>query len=70
MVAKKLRNIVIGWFRKIFNKKENLAKSRLKKCAECPYKVKLLGQDVCNLCGCVLDAKARVEEEQCYDNRW
>ena len=68
-VMKKIRNIIIGWYRKLFNKKPDLAIYRLNICRTCPYKIRICKQDLCNLCGCVLDAKVRVEDEQCYDNR-
>ena len=67
---KKVKNIIIGWYRKIFNKKSELAEKRLAICGTCSYKTKLCGQDICDLCGCVLDAKVRVEDEQCYNNKW
>ena len=69
-VIMKIKNIIVGWYRKIFNKKSELARKRLAICKDCPYKIKLCGQDICDLCGCVLDAKVRVENEQCYNNRW
>lgn len=69
-MIKKIKNIIIGWYLKIFNKHSDLATYRLNICKKCPYKIKVLKQDICDLCGCILDAKARVEEEQCYDNRW
>lgn len=67
-IMKKVKNIIIGWYRKIFNKKSELAEKRLAICSTCSYKTKLCGQDICDLCGCVLDAKVRVEDEQCYNN--
>lgn len=70
MIIKKISNIIIGWYRKLFNKKSELAMKRLNICKTCPYKIRICKQDICDLCGCVLDAKVRVEDEQCYDNRW
>lgn len=67
---KKIKNIIVGWYRKIFNKNNDLAQKRLSVCKVCPYKITICKQDICNLCGCVLSAKTRVEDEQCYDNRW
>jgi hypothetical protein len=26
--------------------------------------------DICNECGCILDAKARVKDEKCELNKW
>ena len=70
IVMKKIRNIIIGWYRKLFNKNSDLATYRLSICRACPYKIRIYKQDLCDLCGCVLDAKVRVEDEKCYDNRW
>ena len=47
-----------------------VTEKRLAICSTCSYKTKLCGQDICDLCGCVLDAKVRVEDEQCYNNKW
>ena len=69
-MIKKIRNILIGWYRKIFNLKSNLCKYRLNICKNCPNKKKFFGHDVCDLCGCELDAKCRVEDEYCYINKW
>lgn len=67
---KKLKNIIIGWYRYLFKTQSKLAKNRLMICKNCSYKVKYFNQDVCDLCGCVLKAKVEVEDEKCYDNRW
>lgn len=69
-MIKKIWNILMGWYYKIFNKKNNLAKQRMLICKECHHKTLFLNQEICNLCGCVLDAKVRVENEQCYENKW
>ena len=61
-------NLITDVFDK--NKKSELAEKRLAICSTCSYKTKLCGQDICDLCGCVLDAKVRVEDEQCYNNKW
>lgn len=66
----KIKNIIKGWWRKILNRNQSLAEYRLNICKQCPYKENILGQDVCGLCGCVLDAKVRVEDEICYNNNW
>lgn len=70
-ILKKIWNIIKGWFYKIFGKKKDLAATRLAICKACESKLKIdiLG-DVCAECGCVLDAKARVKDEQCELNKW
>lgn len=69
-ILRKIRNIFIGWYRKIFNKQSQLAYNRMQICKRCSYRETLFREDVCSLCGCFLDSKTRVEDEHCYDNRW
>lgn len=69
-IFNKLTHIIMGWYYKAFNKNENLAKYRMNICKNCKHKINILNEDVCNLCGCVLDAKTRVIDETCYDNKW
>ena len=67
----KLIHIIKGWFYYIFNKHEQLARKRIaicKKCKSC-MRIEVIG-DVCAECGCVLEAKARVKDEQCELNKW
>ena len=67
----KLRNIIKGWYYNLFNKNEELARKRIsicKKCKSCVH-IEMLG-DICDECGCVLEAKARVKDEQCELNKW
>jgi hypothetical protein len=54
----------------IFKKRSDMAKRRLKICSNCGYREYIAGQYVCGLCGCFLSAKAEVEDEKCYDNKW
>ncbi len=65
-----IKNIIIGWYRKLFHKNNELAKKRLAICDKCPHKMKAGKSSWCDICGCELDAKARVEEEICHDGRW
>ena len=67
---KKIINIIKGWYFKIFKKKQDIAKKRLTICNKCDNKVKSALGDVCSQCGCVLDAKTRVQDEQCEMNKW
>lgn len=70
-MVSKIINIIKGWYFNIFNKHEQLAKKRIAVCNKCNSKVHIdiLG-DICNECGCVLAAKARVEDEKCELNKW
>lgn len=67
---KKIKNIITGWLKKIFNANSELSKKRLEVCDKCPHKVKILRDDYCGLCYCNLHAKSLVEDEICYDGRW
>lgn len=67
----KLIHIIKGWYYYIFNKNEQLARKRIaicKKCKSC-MRIARIG-DICAECGCVLEAKARVKDEQCELNKW
>ena len=66
----KLRHIVIGWFLKLCGLENNLANRRLVFCDTCDRKIKTSLGDACGECGCILDAKARVEDEHCDLGRW
>ena len=70
-MVKKLINIIKGWYFSLFNKNEQLANKRISICKKCEYRVHIesLG-DICDECGCILDAKTRVEDEKCELNKW
>ncbi len=70
-MVKKLINIIKGWYFKIFNKNEQLARKRISICKKCNSleHIEIIG-DICGECGCVLEAKARVQDEKCELNKW
>ena len=71
MVIQKIINIFKGWYYRLFNKNEKLAKKRISICNKCKSKVRIeLIGDICDECGCVLEAKARVKDEKCELNKW
>lgn len=63
-------NIIKGWYFKLFGKKQSLADIRLDICNTCEHKIKTSLGEACSQCGCILDAKARVEDEQCDLDKW
>ena len=69
-MVKKLINIVKGWYFRLFNKNEQLARKRIAICNKCKSKrhIDMIG-DICDECGCVLEAKARVKDEYCELNK-
>lgn len=58
------------WFN-LTGKYENLAERRLEICKNCDKKIniKYVG-DVCDVCGCILDNKTRIEDEHCDLCKW
>ena len=69
-VLRKVRNIIIGTYRNIFNKKQDLATQRLKYCNKCEHRMMFMGQYICDQCGCILESKVRVEDEHCMIDKW
>lgn len=53
--------IILGWWYYITNKNNELARRRLSVCVDCPYRKWF----ACGLCGCGLQAKSRLHEEDC-----
>lgn len=47
----------------------SLQKQRLEICDKCPEK-KMIGTEVCGLCGCFLQLKTLVEDEHCQIKKW
>ena len=69
-IFKKIRNIIVGTFRNVFNKKQDLATQRLVICETCEHRIKFAGQYICDQCGCILESKVRVEDEHCMIDKW
>lgn len=68
-MVKKIKNIIKGWFKRIFNFDSELSRKRLEICDKCPHKTKILGDAYCSICWCALKSKSMVEDETCYDGR-
>jgi len=68
----KINNIINGWKNVIIKDEdiEELAKTRIQVCNNCPNKMKQLGLDVCGLCHCPLMAKVRSLDEVCPIKKW
>ena len=71
MVIQTLKHIIKGWYYRLFDKNQELAKKRIAICNMCNHRehIEMVG-DICAKCGCVLEAKARVEDEYCELNKW
>lgn len=66
----KVANILEGHLKELFNVDEELYKERFTACQKCEHNKKSVIGDICDLCGCRLDAKLRVSEEHCKLNKW
>ena len=66
----KIYHIIIGTYRNIFNKKQDLATLRLQCCNKCEHRIMFMGQYICDQCGCILESKVRVEDEHCIIDKW
>ena len=69
-IFKKIRNIIIGTYRNIFNKNQDMATIRLKYCNKCEHRILFMKQYICDQCGCILESKVRVEDEHCMIDKW
>jgi hypothetical protein len=70
-MVKKLWNIIKGTYFNITNKHQDKADKRLIICNKCSHAENVKGfGNICNLCGCILESKTRVEDEKCEMNKW
>lgn len=69
-VIKKLWNILQGWYYKLFKEEQELADKRLPICNSCEHRIETSLGYACGQCGCILDAKTRVEDEHCDLGKW
>lgn len=63
---KKIGRIILGWWYWITNQNNELARKRLAHCLYCPFREGL----ICGECGCNLQAKTRLPEEECPKKIW
>ena len=66
----KLRNIIVGNWRTLTGYQSDMQKRRLDICKKCDHKMKYMGTEICDLCGCILKSKASIESEKCLMNKW
>ena len=68
---KKLKHIFLGNLYNLIGVNYELMNTRLEICKKCDKKVNLTKNvEVCSICGCVLNAKSRIEEESCVIGKW
>jgi len=63
---KTLYHIFLGWFFWLTNRRNDLANKRLPICVECQFRKGF----TCGECGCWLQAKARIQDEECPKGKW
>ena len=67
----KLKHIFLGNLYNLIGINYKLMNSRLEICSKCNEKANLTKNvEICSECGCILKAKARIEEESCYLGKW
>ena len=69
-IINKIINIIKGTYFNLFNKHQDKADFRLKICKNCSHKKSIKGIEICDLCGCILESKTRVEDEHCELDKW
>ena len=62
----KIQNIIRGFRLWLIGGEEQLRNKRMKVCKPCEHR----RVNVCGECGCVLEWKTRVLEEDCPKNKW
>lgn len=66
----KLKNIIIGTYRNIFNQIPEFAKERIKICDSCEFEKGKGKARYCSKCLCIIESKTAVEDEFCWENKW
>lgn len=61
-----MKNIIVAWWFWLTNRNNKLAQARLLQCSDCEFRI----WAVCGKCGCALQAKARLPEEECPADKW
>lgn len=66
----KIKNIIEGWYRRLFKPLNEHEQRRLQICEACDDKTKVVNGYVCSHCGCFIKAKVRAKDEVCPLNKW
>lgn len=66
-----IKNIIEGWYRRLFKPLDEHEKRRLLICESCTDKIKITRREyVCSHCGCPIKSKIRAKNEVCVLNKW
>ena len=69
-MIRKIKNIIEGWYRRLFKPLNEHEKRRLQICECCDNKVKLYKNEyACKTCGCPIKSKIRAPKEVCPLNK-
>ncbi len=69
-MVKKILNIIKGNWRNLIRFKSDISEKRKQICKTCEHNIKFMGTRICDQCGCIIDAKVTIENEQCNLNKW
>lgn len=69
-MVRKIINIIKGTWRNLTGFQSDISKKRKEICKSCEHNIKFMGTRICDQCGCVIDSKVTVENEQCLLNKW
>lgn len=69
-ILKKIKNILIGTYRNLFDRKPEFAKRRIEICDKCEFEKGKGRSRYCSRCLCIIESKASVEDECCLENKW
>jgi hypothetical protein len=65
-----MKNIIEGHVNELIGINQDLFNERIVICNDCEYKGKKPYGKICQLCGCRLEAKLRVDKERCPIEKW
>lgn len=69
-IIKKIPAIVKGNIKNALHMESELSKERMMLCDNCEKERRIVLFKVCSVCGCVLKAKTKVDDEQCPLGKW
>lgn len=68
--SKHIFAIIKGNFNRLFRKEQFLFDTRYINCKDCNLKENSPIGEICGLCGCPLESKLRVLDEECEIKKW
>lgn len=65
-----IKRVIKGNWRNLIGYETKESKRRYEICKTCEHNIRFSGVRLCELCGCPLKSKTKVEEEKCLINKW